>query len=1510
MLRNCSSSLAPFPMKAQMLHPRFSEAFSMKVRGWIRSQLSALAAALFLFCPLFSYAQARPQITQAVNTAQRKLLPGSVRKLPSTATDMGTVSGSLAMKNILLMLQPSAAQQAALREYLQELNNPNSPNYHKWLTPAQYAAQFGVDDTDIQTISGWLQSEGFNVDAVSAGKNWIRFSGTASQVQSAFQTQVHQFSWNGSAHYANTTAASIPSALAPAVQGVVSLNNFISRPEHTTPVQLSRNTQGKLVPAVDTNIAVKGGSSSPSFTSAGSQVENFLTPGDFSTIYDTQSLIASGTDGSGVSIAVVGRSDISLSDIEAFRTIFGLPFNDPNVIYATTDPGDVSGDDVEASLDTEWAGAIAPKAKINYIVGASTNTTDGVDLAAAYAVNNAVSPILTVSFGLCEADMSDAQIAFYQILWEQAAAEGITVLVSSGDAGASGCNAPTNASTVYGFGVNGLASTPYNVAVGGTEFSDTDTNTYWNLDNSATLSSAKGYIPEAAWNESCAGALDPSATNCAFPPYYIYSYAGGGGASSCATRTTDQYGDEYCAGGYTKPDWQTGTGVPQDGVRDLPDVSLAAASEHDGYFVCYQGSCQWTQNADGSITLDSASVVGGTSAASPSMAAIMALVEQAHGQYLGVVNYEMYKLAAQSGATCDASQRNDPTQSASCIFNDVTQGSNAVPCFSGNQDCQGTDQPVQVGVSLPAAIFPPDSFTDGQATTTGYDLATGLGSVNAANLVKAWGTLSTAASNTTLKVSQTTFQHGTSITLSGSVTAASGSGTPSGQVLVTASSTGGGVASETLSSGAYSGSTIDLPGGTYDLVATYSGDETFGSSKSAPVSVTVSPEDSTLTGTSYAYSRFYILGRRPVVQLSATQFGMTFWLQVQVQGASGSEAATGSISLAVGGKTFGTYPVSKEGKIYVQCGPETECDFAPGSYTITASYSGDGSFNASTTTFPFTVTKGSATWETRANNTTPVANSQVIGYVYFSGDPATPPSGTVTLTRDDTGAVLGTATIDKTGTATVPFIAPSGSYFLDASYSGDDNYSPGYQVSSQQIVTTDNGGTKKDTVAFALGQHTQATVTVTPAQGETGTPIGYVTLYSSSGPISGQMELAGGHASGVVEWDSVGSQPVYVVYGGDGKFAGGSSPMTTVTVAQGVPAVTVQPEAGYVAVGGQASVTALLSSSLVSTSAPAPTGSIQFYDSVNGGTAKAIGTAQMVTNGNGGTLVATLAPTLPQGANVITAVYSGDANWKSATSAASTPIEVTTPDYTATTSASSLTVAAGETASIPVSTQSILGYNSPVSLSCGGTLPEGVTCNTVQITPGSTGTVTLTTVAPGTNSTTTAMAHGWLWPVSGTVSFAGLFLLFLPNRRRLSNLAMVLVACGFIGLIAGCGGNSVGNTQMSISSSNTKVASGSSLTLQATILATHKLKGTVAFFDGNSQIGDAVIPVNGVATVQTSSLAVGTHAITAKYSGDSDNSASTSSNTLEQTVTGSFNLTVNAASGSITHTLTIPVTLQ
>jgi subtilase family serine protease len=1494
-------------------------------------KLPCKLVAVLLFALLFvgiTSAQTKPQITHSVDPSQRTMLANTVHPLATTANDRGRADSNLAMKSMILMLQPGKAQKAAAKQTIDNLHNASSPSFHKWLTPEQYAAQFGAADEDVQTVSGWLTSSGFSVEQVARGKNWVRFSGTAGQVENAFQTEIHSYSVNGESHYANASALSIPAALAPAVTGVVSANNFLATPQHVTPAAVVRNQTGKLVRVATPGAIAATPSPTPAVTTTGSQEENYLGPADFATIYNTQPLLTSGNNGAGVSIAVVGRSDINMSDVEAFRTVFGLPFNDPNIIYATTDPGDVYGDDVEATLDVEWSGAVAPQAKINLVIGATTNTTDGLDIAASYAVDNVTAPILSVSFGECEANMTPGALSFYQELWQQAAAEGITVFVAAGDSGSSSCNAPTNPYSTSGLAVSGLASSAYDVAVGGTEFNESNPNTYWTTTNGASFGSAIGYIPEAAWNESCNGELTISLTNCNFAPYYLDTYAGGGGASSCAYQSTDSSGNVTCTAGYAKPSWQTGAAVPADGVRDLPDLALAAAAYHDGYLICFQGSCQWTSNGTSTTSLESATIIGGTSAATPSMAGIMALVEQQHGQFQGQANYQFYKLAAaQSATACDSSTEITPGTSSSCVFNDITAGSNAVSCAKGSPDCS-TTPPASSGVKSDIRILGPSYYDlNGYNAAPGYDQASGLGSVNAVNLVGNWGSSTTLPSATTLQLSQTTFQHGTPITFNGQVSPASGTGTPTGDVLLTASS--GNLATQPLTSGAYSAVTPNLPGGTYNITAKYSGDATYSSSNSSPVSVTISPESSVLAGSTWEYSVFYKLGIQPLVNNSAVLLGNPFWIQVQINGASGSTGATGSVQLLNGTTSFGTYPVSKTGEIYVQCGPGTPCDLGVGTYNFTAKYSGDASFNPSTTTIPFTVEPGILYYYVLVNNQTPMPGQTVIATAEFGGDPAAVPTGTVTLTRSDTGATLGSGTIAKNGVATIPFAAPAGVYTVNGAYTPDSSYITAIQSISQTINTNINSngtargtpGTKPTTLVFhaaatapALGQQTQYTVGVVPTQANASLPTGTVTIYNANGPISAPVILSGGKATGFVQWLVAGPEQVYATYSGDGNFMASNSPLSTVNVAQVQPTLTVQPQASFVAVGGQASVTALLTSSLASSNVPAPTGTIQFLDSLNGGAAQAIGTAQGIATGNGGSLLATLAPMLPTGSNVITAVYSGDVNWKTTTSAPTAPILVTTPGFTATATTGALSVTAGETAPITINTQSILGFSGPIALSCGATLPVGVTCAPTSVAAGGSGTLNLTTVAPGvSNAGTTASAShsNSLWALSGGITVAGLLLIFVPRRRRFLGLSVMLIGLAFAGALTGCGGSvSMAPTTLVLTSSGTKAASGATVTFEATVQTTNPVTGTVTFYDGTNAIGNGVTPATGVAVLTTSSLAVGTHTITAKFSGDNENSPSTSSDTIEQTITGSFTVTVNAVSGTLNQSLSIPATLQ
>jgi pseudomonalisin len=574
--------------------------------------------------PLF--AQARDRITSYIDDEQRVTLRGNVHPLAVAQYDAGTVAPGFPMEHMLLTLLPDAAQQDALNQLLDAQHNPESPYYHQWLTPEQYAERFGISDADVAQVVGWLRDHGMEVEEVTAGRRSIVFSGGAAQVESAFHTRIHAYKVGNEVHHANANDPEIPAALIQVVGGVVSLHDFHSEPMHASARKAS-----------------------PAFSSGGSY---YLAPADFATIYDLAPLYQESINGNGQSVAIVARSNIKIADVRQFRTFFGLPANDPQVIVNGADPGIWnSNEETEADLDVEWSGAVARNATIKFVVSKSTNSSDGVDLSAQYIVNHNLAPVMSTSFGLCEASLGTSGNSFLNSLWQQAAAQGITVFVSSGDNGAAGCDSASASTARHGRGVNGLCSTPYSVCVGGTELNDTsDPSLYWSSFNATgTQASALSYIPEAAWNESGPGAG---------------LWSSGGGASSV----------------YAKPSWQAGAGVPADGKRDVPDVSLTSAG-HDGYLIYQEGGLY---------------VVGGTSAASPSFAGVMALVVQHAAARQGNANTVFYSLASKQQA------------GGASVFHDITQGNNSVPGVTGFN------------------------------ATVGYDQATGLGSVDASVLVNHW----------------------------------------------------------------------------------------------------------------------------------------------------------------------------------------------------------------------------------------------------------------------------------------------------------------------------------------------------------------------------------------------------------------------------------------------------------------------------------------------------------------------------------------------------------------------------------------------------------------------------------------------------------------------------------------------------------------------------------------------------------------------------------------------------
>src|SRR5580692_526933 len=580
------------------------------------------------------FVEVNDRVTSFIDDDQRVTLRGNVHPLALAQYDAGAVAPDFPMEHMLLTLLLDAAQQDALNQFVDAQYNPESPYYHQWLTPEQYGERFGISDSDTAEIVKWLQGHGMEVEEVTAGRRSIVFSGTAAQVQAAFHTAIHAYKIGNEVHHANVKDPEIPAALVQVVGGVVSLHDFHSEAMHG----MVRKP-------------------SPEFSSGGAY---YLAPADFATIYDLGPLYQQNINGTGQSVAIVARSNIKIADVRQFRTFFGLPANDPQIIVNGTDPGIWNSDEeTEADLDVEWSGAVARNATIKFVVSKSTNSSDGVDLSAQYIVNHNLAPVMSTSFGLCEASLGSSGNSFLSSLWQQAAAEGITVFVSSGDSGAAGCDSASASTATHGRAVNGLCSTPYSVCVGGTEFNDLSNPTlYWSPSNtSGTQESALSYIPEVVWNASG-------------PGYGLW--ASGGGASIV----------------YAKPSWQAGAGVPADVKRDVPDVALSSAG-HDGYLIFQNGELY---------------VVGGTSAAAPSFAGVMALVVENTAARQGNANVVFYSLASKQRA------------GGASVFHAITIGNNSVPGQAGFN------------------------------ATAGYDQATGLGSIDGSVLVDHWAGATTPPS--------------------------------------------------------------------------------------------------------------------------------------------------------------------------------------------------------------------------------------------------------------------------------------------------------------------------------------------------------------------------------------------------------------------------------------------------------------------------------------------------------------------------------------------------------------------------------------------------------------------------------------------------------------------------------------------------------------------------------------------------------------------------------------------
>ena len=1080
--------------------------------------------------------EAAPRVQGSVDDSARVILHGNLHPLIQSGTDLGAIEDSLPAGRMLLLLQRSPEQEAALAGFIQAAHTPGTPAFHQWLKPAEFGRLYGPADSDVAAVTAWLESHGLTVNHVHAGRLAIEFSGAAGQVSEAFQTHIHRYQVNGETHLANAADPSVPAALAPVIAGLAPLNDLHPQPL----LQVLGRAQ----------FNAKTHQTTPLWTyPQNGGVVYVVAPGDFATQYDINSVYTAGTTGTGQSIAIVSASNVDLSLVQAYKSLFGLTANLPTVVVDGADPGQNSAA-IEAYLDIEISGSVAPGASVLLYTSGGTALTNGLALAAMRAVEDDQAGVISVSYSVCEQDLGQSGNAFWSALWQQAAAQGQTVFVSAGDSGSAGCDNFDSQQVAYGgLQVNGIASTPYNIAVGGTDFFysqysgtpsaiSSQLSTYWTTSSTTSPTvSLKQTIPEQAWNDFFGLNLYDSGNPALQPSELIV--AGGGGASSAALYPSG------IAVGYPKPAWQTGTGVPTDHVRDLPDLSLFAANGYNYSFypICASpGDCS-NLTTSGAVVITG---VGGTSVSSSAMAAIQSLINQSTGAWAGQANFIYYPLAAKQPSA----------------FHDVSIGGNRVLCYPGTANCVAG-----AAASNSSGYYVENGYSAG----TGYDLATGLGSVDVANLIKYWNSVTFTPTTTTLSVNPATLVHGKTATVSGTVARTSGSGTPTGSVSLTGNdgmTHYAAIDDLALAAGSFYASVDNLPGGTYQLTAVYGGDGTYAASKSAPFIVTVTPENNTLSTTGWAWNP-YDLNLYALSSGITLPYGAQIFLDAQPVSANATISteptpATGTVTFTdkLGTATVtSTQPLNAAGVAEWSTGV-----FAPGSHTVSESYSGDPSYNPSTaaTAAAFTVIPGSTSLTIKPLVTSVAAGASVAidvilntGYLSLYG---TLPTGNVTVTLGSQSIVAPWQPFGATGNASLEAVVtfsnvPAGILPLNASYAGDSNW----------LGSAANGGTiislaSKLTPAVMLttssaspapGQTFTLTATVSGASGKP-TPTGTVAFLSDGQSFESFVNLSSGTATLSLPGYAAanGTNIFTAVYQGDANYNSAASNAVNVTVAQ------------------------------------------------------------------------------------------------------------------------------------------------------------------------------------------------------------------------------------------------------------------------------------------------------------------------------------------------------------------------
>lgn len=851
----------------------------MRMVKYLCSVVSTLLPVLLvagLFSSL-SFAAVSDRITAPIDSSQKVALYGNMHGLARPQSDLGRADGSRQIDGISLNFHLSAAQQNDMNTFLAQLGDPHSPNFHKYLTIPQYAARFGMSQNDLDKVVAWVETQGFTNIKIAPSHNKVSFDGTVAQIESAFALEMHNYLVDGVVHTANAVNPSVPVALSGTVQYVGHLNDFAPKPRAQVKPNLTSYQTGN----------------------------HFLSPADFATIYDLNSLYSAGITGLGQKIAIVGQSTISTNDLTKFRTNAGLSASTVTMILVAGTSARCAGDEGESDLDVEWSGGVAKDAQIIFLYAGlgpgescagnrSINVWNALEDALTGSITQGdtgtpVAPFVSTSYGYCENVLQSQDPGFVQQIqgWVQTGQTlGVTLVSASGDSGAADCDSSSSTSATQGFAVDVPASIPETTGAGGNEFFGDSAGTvtgnsaagtsYWGASGAGAdaVSTALGYIPEEAWNDSQAnigagGGLGSS----------------GGGASIIFT---------------TKPTWQTGVGVPNDGKRDVPDISITASADHDGYLFCSEDvsatSCtSGFRDPDSTPTPLEFTIVGGTSAAAPTFTAIMALVNQYLGNTpptgLAPINPTLYSLY--------------PNNGTSKAFNDVTTGTNETPCTSGSPDC-------------PSGANPTFGFSAG----VGYDQVTGLGSVNGFALAQAWAATITNFKTSSTALSPASIAAGTSTTSTVTIAPLNGftgtvtfscSGLPSGAtcIFTPSSVTGGsGTTALTIQTAA------NTAAGTTSITVKGSSGST-SSSATLSLTVTATTESFTLTSS--------LSGGSLTVGQGQTSSAVTFTVV---------SSSTPSFLVTSGTNTTTALPVT-----YSCSGLPSEslCNFAPSSTTSATS---------------------------------------------------------------------------------------------------------------------------------------------------------------------------------------------------------------------------------------------------------------------------------------------------------------------------------------------------------------------------------------------------------------------------------------------------------------------------------------------------------------------------------------------------------------------------------------------